>query len=316
MNDTLAPNIKPFEEITPEELTSNARLRSIDAGVLAAAYRFCRAVTQSHYENFPVASRLLPGHMRPAIEAVYAFSRTADDFADEKEFSHQRLHKLNQWREFLLDQELPTHPVFMALHDTIRNFDLPMQLFDDLLTAFIMDVSKNRYGNFDEVVHYCKHSANPVGRIVLHLFKQDHKTNLEYSDAICTALQLANFWQDVAVDLQKDRIYLPEGDLERFNVSYQQLFQLRFDDNVKRLMMFQVERTWEFFEKGKPLGLALRGTLGLEIRLTWITGVTILKKIKNLGFDTLNNRPVLTKFDFIKLLWTALSKKRYQQYTL
>lgn len=297
-----------------EEPTHKTQILTVDPKILAASYKYCRLLTQTHYENFPVASRLLPKAMRPAVEAVYAFSRTADDFADERDYREVRLDRLNQWREFLNEQGTPTHPIFIALHDTIAKHELPKRLLDDLITAFIMDVHKNRYDSFDEVLHYCKHSANPVGRIVLHLFKQDTAENLQHSDAICTALQLANFWQDVGVDLQKDRIYIPTIDLERYNLTEQDLFQMRSIESFKRLMVYEVERTWELFQQGKPLGLNLPGKLGVEIRLTWLGGVSILKKIREQGYNTLQQRPKLTRMEFAKLLWVALSKNRYRKF--
>lgn len=299
---------------TWEEPTQKTVIVHHEPALNKAAYKFCKAVTQNHYENFPVASFILPKPMRPAVEAIYAFSRTADDFADEKEYRGVRLRRLEEWEHYLEDKSRPTHPIFIALQDTIREHNLPLQLFRDLITAFKMDVEKKRYQNFDQVVRYCKHSANPVGRLVLHLFKQDTKENLKLSDYICTALQLTNFWQDVAIDLKKDRIYLPQDEMERFSITDQDLFSRQYDENFRRLLAFQISRTKEIFMRGKPLGLHLTGKLGIEIRLTWLTGMTILKKISQNGHDVFNNRPKLSKWDFVKMFFIAINKKSYAKY--
>lgn len=302
--------------IEDQEITQKVYHNKIPSMILAASYRYCRQITQNHYENFPVASRLLPKKMRPAVEAIYAFSRMADDFADESEYKGVRLKKLDQWEDFLRDDSRPTHPVFIAIQDAVKRHNIPKFLLSDLLTAFKMDVHKNRYENIKEVLHYCRYSANPIGRLVLHLFKQDKKENFILSDYICTALQLTNFWQDVAVDLKKDRIYLPLEELDRFNINVQDLFDHKADDTFRMLMNFQVERTKAIFLKGKKLGLNLSGKLGIEIRLTWLTGMTILKKIKTVQYDVFNNRPTLTKSDFINMFFIALSKKRYAKFTI
>lgn len=301
-----------LEEIT--EVTEKISATPFSNAVLKASYHYCRAVTKSHYENFPVASMILPRPLRPAIEAIYAFSRLADDFADEKEYKGMRLEKLEEWTRFLLDQTRPTHPVFIALHDTISRYSLSMNLFSDLLQAFKMDVSKSRYTNFSDVLSYCRYSANPVGRLVLELFALNTPKNLALSDSICTGLQLANFWQDVAVDLTKDRIYLPQDETERFGVNLDDLYTHKTTDAFKRLMGFQIERTRDIFLKGKELGLALDGKLGVEIRLTWLTGTLILRKIQEAGYDIFNHRPKLTKMDFAKMFFIALSKRRYDKF--
>jgi squalene synthase HpnC len=284
--------------------------------LVKAAYRYCRAVTRSHYENFPVASLLLPARLRPAIEAIYAFSRLADDFADEPEYQGCRLQKLDEWEHYLDDQRMPTHPVFIALHDSATRYLLPKNLFHDLITAFRMDVVKKRYQNFDEVLHYCQHSANPVGRLVLHLFGYVKDECLRQSDCICTALQLANFWQDVDIDLDKDRIYLPQDDLALHGVTEAELFRHQLTDNIKRLLCYEIERAKGLFREGKPLGLSIPGSLGIELRLTWLGGVTVLKKIEQVGYDVFRKRPALSKADFAKLLWIAISRRRYENFVL
>lgn len=293
-----------------EEVTEKSVVQKVDSPLLQAAYDYCKAITINHYENFPVASVLAPKKLRPAIQAIYAFSRLADDFADERAFRHVRIERLEEWEHFL-HQKNSTHPVFIALQDTIQKHDLPLGLLEDLLTAFKMDTYKKRYQTFDDVLHYCRYSANPVGRLILHLFRQDTSRNLQHSDFICTALQITNFWQDVSVDLKKDRIYIPQEDLDRFNYTSDELFRGLIDERYKMLMNFQVERAFQYFDEGHALGLDLNGMLGLEIRLTWLTGRMILKKIRKINYDVFNKRPTLSKWDFVKLFFIALSKPLY-----
>lgn len=278
--------------------------------LLKAAYCYCAAINRAHYENFPVASILMPSRLRPAVHAIYAFSRVADDFADEAEFEGRRMEFLNQW-ESQLTQETPLHPVFLALKDARQKHDLPLGLFVDLLHAFKQDVIKNRYANFAELLDYCRYSANPVGRLVLHLFEEASDENLAASDKICTALQLTNFWQDVAVDLEKDRIYLPQEDLRNFSITEDELFSGNLSEKFTSLMHFEMDRTRKIFLEGAVLGMKLKGRLGVEIRLTWLTGMTVLKKIRHVIFDVFQKRPELHKGDFIRLLPDAFCKKRF-----
>lgn len=310
------PQAMSMTDLEITEVTEKIASKPFPKAVLQAAYQYCHAITKSHYENFPVASTLLPKHMRPAVETIYAFSRSADDFADEREYRDVRLEKLEEWTNYLLEDDKPTHPIFIALADTIARFSLDKKLFSDLLTAFKTDVTKSRYQNFSEVLGYCRYSANPVGRLILQLFSFDSPSNVVLSDHICTGLQLANFWQDVAVDLKKNRIYLPLNEMERFGITIEQLENAEINDAFKRLMGFQIERTREIFLKGKELGLVLQGKLGLEIRLTWLTGTHILKKIVQAGYDVFNKRPTLTKADFAKMFWIAISRKRYDKFSI
>lgn len=281
-----------------------------------AAYKYCKFITKNHYENFPVASFIVPKKQRPAITAIYAFSRIADDFADEDLYKNCRINRLEEWEKFLKDPNPPTHPVFIALQQARSQFDLPQNLFLDLLTAFKMDVNTKRYQNYDDVLFYCKHSANPVGRLILHLFDHKHEALFAMSDAICTALQLTNFWQDVAIDLKKDRIYLPLEDCKKFDVTEDDLLTHKYSTHFKDLLEFEIARTIDLFLKGKNLGLAIKGKLGLELRLTWLTGITILQKIRQVKYDVFENRPKLSKKDFLKLFFVALSKKRYERFMI
>jgi phytoene synthase len=287
---------------------------------IAEAYDACTKMAREHYENFPVG-RLVPREMQPHVHAVYAFARYADDLADEGYAgsakaqgaqdvmtSAQRLVALDDWeRQLLSPVGTPgLHFIFIALHETIRELNLPPVLFTDLLSAFKQDVVKRRYANFPEVLDYCRRSANPVGRLVLLLHGvRDEQFHL-LADHICTGLQLANFWQDVGVDLEKDRIYLPEDDREKYGVTEKALFAHEADDNYRKLLAFQVARAQGIFDQGEPLTKKLRGLLRLEIRLTWLGGTKILRKIEAINYDTLNQRPTVGKADMAALFLKAL----------
>jgi squalene synthase HpnC len=257
-----------------------------------------------HYENFPVASLLLPAHLRRPVEAIYRFARSADDFADEGSDAPQvRLDKLNAYRRQL---EAPAEPLFHELQKIIREHGLPPQLFHDLLDAFSQDVTKKRYSNHAELLDYCRRSANPVGRLLLHLFKRTTEPDLRASDAICTALQLINHWQDVDIDYTKDnRVYLPQDEMARFGVSEKHLKEKICDDAWRSLMGFQIERTRMLMLSGAPLGRALPGRVGLEIRATVQGGLRILQKIARADYDVFRRRPVLNAADWALLLFKA-----------
>ena len=258
-----------------------------------------------HYENFPVASLLLPAALRAPVEVIYRFARTADDFADEgSDLPEIRLQKLQRYREQL---DAPAEPLFHEIRKIVREHGLPLQLFRDLLDAFAQDVTKKRYADYPELLDYCRRSANPVGRLLLHLFKRTTESNLRQSDAICSALQLVNFWQDVEVDLTKDnRVYLPQSEMARFGVSEAHLQLKTADDSWRGLMAFQVERTRQLMLEGAPLGRALPGRIGLEIRATVQGGLRILDKIQAAGYDVFRRRPVLRAFDWPLLLLRAV----------
>jgi phytoene synthase len=258
-------------------------------------------MARDHYENFPVASRLVPRGLRPHICAIYAFARTADDFADEPEHRGRRLERLDEW-EARLDRCLrgsPEGPVFVALAETVRVFRMPQRLLRDLLDAFRQDCRVSRYESWDELLDYCRRSANPVGRMVLHLFGYSDERRGRWSDAICTALQLTNFWQDVAVDWSKDRIYLPLEDRLHHGVSEGDIGAGRAHPGFKKLLQEMVERTRRLFEEGKPLIGSVSGRLALELRCVWLGGNRILDKIESAGFDVFNNRPSLSRSDYL-----------------
>lgn len=279
--------------------------------MMEKAYQFCQQLTKKHTENFPVASLAIPKNIRPHIAAVYAFARTADDFADETAFEGERMAKLKAWEDELKNSIIKktTHPVFLALSDTIKKFNLPITLFLDLLTAFKMDVVVTRFQTYEQLLGYCRYSANPVGRIILHLMGYPAPKFLEYSDAICTALQLANFWQDIEIDLAKGRIYIPLEDMHRFGCPETNLLQKTYDQNFERLLYFEVDRTFELFNKGKPLLNSIHGRFGFELKLTWMGGVSILKKIQQVKGNIFAKRPVLRKKDWAGLIIKALFRK-------
>ena len=258
-----------------------------------------------HYENFPVASLLLPAPLRKPVEVIYRFARSADDFADEgTDPAEVRLRRLADYRAQL---SAPASPLFHELQKVIREHELPVEPFADLLDAFSQDVTKKRYANFSEVLHYCRRSANPVGRLMLHLFKRTNDSNLRASDAVCSALQLINFWQDVDVDYTKDnRVYLPQDEMANFGVTERHLEEKICDDAWRALLSFQVGRSRELLLSGSPLGHALPGRIGLEIRATIQGGLRILEKLEHAGYDVFRRRPTLGALDWPVLLLKAV----------
>jgi len=264
-----------------------------------------------HYENFPVASLLLPRPMRRPISIVYRFARSADDFADEGDApASERLRLLDGYRAEL-DRLSAGQPAQTALfrdlgREVIAAHQVPIQLFYDLLDAFSQDVVKTRYADFAELRHYCMRSASPVGRIVLHIAGQASPEKLLMSDEICIALQLINFWQDVAIDWQKDRVYLPQDELQQFGVSEAQIAAGETDKNWWPLMQFQIARSQRIMQAGAPLGSLLPGRLGVEIRLTVLGGSSILHKLLAVRGDMFRQRPRLRKRDWPLLFTRAV----------
>ena len=259
-----------------------------------------------HYENFPVASFLLPRRLRKPVAAIYRFARAADDIADEGDLSDsERIVRLDEFSDELRRiafHETPHSSLFKELADVIGQHTLPMPPFHDLLNAFKQDVIKKRYGNFDELQDYCQRSANPVGRLLLHLYGEASQVNIAYSDSICTALQLINFWQDVAKDWAIGRVYLPQDDLMRFGVTESQVADGRVDSNWHALMKFEVKRAREMMLAGKPLGSILTGRIGLEMRMIIAGGLRILDKLEAVDYDMFNKRPVLKWRDWVIML--------------
>jgi phytoene synthase len=284
------------------------------------AYKYCERLARSHYENFPVGSVLIPKKLRKHFYSIYAFARIADDFADEgygEEYSQrERLDLLEEWRAMLIDSAAgrATHPVFVALAETQACFDLPVELFDELLSAFKQDVTQRRYESREQLLDYCRRSANPIGRLILLLFGYRDEERHHWSDDICTALQLANHWQDVAVDLDKDRVYLPVADLSRFDLDVDDLKRRKSDERFRHLMKFEVDRAREMFARGKPLCTSVSGRLGLELRAVWLGGMRILELIEQNDCDVFAHRPVITLADKVRTVFAAASKTVFRRY--
>lgn len=269
------------------------------------AFRFCEELAKSHYENFPIGW-FVPRESRKFVYAIYAFARTADDFSDEASYDGRRLESLDNFEKELeaaIRGEAKT-PLFIAVAETLEKTGIPPQLLKDLLTAFRLDVGKKRYKDFKELESYCVYSANPIGRIVLFLYGYKDPHLLELSDKICTGIQLVNHWQDVGVDLAKDRVYLPEEDLKRFQYSYEDLAQRKVNDAFCSLMRFEIARARSFFYEGKDLMKALNRRLRWQISLMWLGPMEILNRIEKKGYDVFHSRPKLSKADLIKLIFS------------
>jgi phytoene synthase len=267
-------------------------------------------VSVGHYENFPVASVLLPAALRDPVTVIYRFARSADDIADEGDSpASERLARLDEYRAELrrIESGEPSRvPLFSDVARIAHAYALPLTLFHDLLDAFSQDVVKHRYANFAEILDYCRRSANPVGRMLLHLFGAATPVNLHDSDSICSGLQLVNFWQDVAIDYAKSRVYLPQDEMARFGVTEAHIAEGRCDAAWRELMAFQVERARAMLESGAPLGRRLGGRIGLEIRATVRGGLRILEKLAAARGDAFRRRPVLKWFDWPVVLARAV----------
>ncbi len=279
---------------------------------LEDAYNYCLERVHSHYENFPVASLILPKVLRRPIAVIYAFARSADDFADEGDLiQSERLEKLQCYSDLLCHIHEPytgDDPIFIALHDVIQQHRLSVRLFQDLLSAFKQDVTTHRYANFTEVLDYCQRSANPVGRLLLHLHNQDSERNLQDSDAICSSLQIINFLQDIAQDyLENNRIYLPMDDLQRFDVTEDQIANRVGDVAFHDLLQYEITQARNLMLQGVGLGQRLTGRFGFQIRLTIAGGLQILKALERQDAD-LFSRPRLHFGDWLAMLRYAIFK--------
>ena len=293
---------------------SNNNLRAMS---LRDAYAYCMRMARSHYENFPVASVFLPKHLREPISVIYAFARTADDFADEGDaLPAVRLAQLDAYVSHLDTLKLGAKvddPIFIALDDVIKKHALPLELFYDLLTAFSMDVTHHRdghrYANHAEILHYCRYSANPVGRLLLYLYNLVTPMNLAQSDAICSALQIINFLQDVTQDYhEQGRIYFPQDDMARFGVTEEHIRTARTDAAMRALMNHVIDRTRQMMLFGAPLGNALPGRIGFELRMTIQGGLRVLNALQTQR-DNVFARPRLGMGDWLKMIVTASFKK-------
>lgn len=286
---------------------------------LREAYDACEKLAQSHYENFPVASRLMPAHLRPHVAAIYAFARTADDFADEPgRDPEERLRLLAEWRNRLRALNPDEHPfpgknslpdsIFAALGDTVRRFSLPVSLLEDLLDAFVQDVGTTRYQTWASVIDYCRRSANPVGRLVLKLSGYDDDRLDAASDAVCTALQLTNFWQDLAIDWSRGRLYVPEEIWGPADAATSALDEKRMTPQWKAALRECGDRTRSLFCQGRPVCDGVSGRLRYELRATWLGGTRILDRLDRSDYDVFMSRPRLGSADalviaFGTLLW-------------
>jgi squalene synthase HpnC len=290
---------------------------------LQGAYAACEHDCRTHYENFPVASLLLPRHMRPHVAVLYSFARAADDFADEGERTVQdRYRLLDRWRDRLIDAvsetgsavPLPPQPgepphsreIFIALAATIRQLQLPIEPFEDLLSAFRQDVTVGRYPTWASLFDYCRRSANPIGRLVLRIGGYAADDLDGWSDSICTALQLTNFWQDVGIDFARGRIYLPLEEMQAHHAEEVSLAEDEITPEWRHALAAAVLRTRALFNDGLPLCDRLRGRLRYEIRLTWLGGTRILDRIEASDFDVFNKRPTIGSTDIPWLAGAAL----------
>ena len=288
-----------------EVASNNVFIKPDSDSAYAAALKFAK----THYENFPVVSLLVPANLRKHVAIIDWFARTADDLADEGDLTiEERLEKLNHFENRL--SELLNgnfiNQFELALHSTIKAHNLSSQLFYNLLKAFKQDVTKKRYSSFDELLKYCSNSANPIGRLILELSDIRGEKAFYYSDRICTALQLTNFWQDTLVDLEKGRIYYPLEDMEKFGAE-EKIFELKENNlNLKALVRFNIERTNRLFDEGKNISRFLGGRLKYEIKWTILGGEAVLRKIEKINYNVFQFRPKLNKKDFIVLLFRSI----------
>ena len=290
----------------------NAHAESVAAGSgiarqndIKAAYEYCARLAKSHYENFTIASWLMPRAMRPSMHAIYAYARMADDFADEE----HDLGKLDEWeRELdLCYAGTPRHPVFVALADTVGRYDIPREPFDDLLVAVRSDVNFRGFDTLGEILaKYTRYSANPVGRLVLYLFGYRDTERQHLSDLVCSGLQLANFWQDVAIDLENNRVYFPREDMRKFGVTSEMLARRTATSEFLALMQYEVRIAREMLQRGAELHRLVDRRLSRDLLMFAGGGLAILNAIARVDYDVFNRRPKLTKLDYLKLGLSAL----------
>jgi squalene synthase HpnC len=278
---------------------------------LEEARQYCERLAKTHYENFSVATWFLPRRLRQHFYNVYAYCRISDDLGDEVGDPQQSLELLDQWESELnaCYAGLPKHPVFVALAETVKQFAIPQHEFSDLLIAFRQDQTVTRFETFNDILAYCHYSANPVGHLVLYLCGYSDGERQQLSDYTCTALQLANFWQDVFVDYGKGRIYLPLEDLRRFGVSGEEIAQRRATPQFLSMMKFEVERARDWFALGLPLVKMVNRELAIDLELFSRGGQEILNAIERQGFDVLRARPEISKARKLMLVLRAAMGK-------
>jgi squalene synthase HpnC len=282
---------------------------------LADALSYTRWLATSHYENFRVVSFLLPKRLHQDFYNVYAFCRWADDLGDEIEDTSESLRLLAWWREQLeaMYGGRASHPVFVALSGTVGRHNLPLEPFDDLIKAFEQDQTITRYRGWDGVLEYCRYSANPVGRLLLMLCGYRDAARFELSDATCTALQLANHWQDVSVDLLKDRVYIPLNIIEMHGYSVEQLYRREFTPQFAAVMREIVDGARALFRKGLPLASMVDRRLAVDLDLFSRGGMRVLDKIEQQGYDVLARRPVISKVERAGLLLASILRRGFQR---
>ena len=287
-----------------DSLTEAARVRlSVEE-----SYEYCRNLARSHYENFTVGSWFLPREKRPHVYAVYAFCRFVDDLGDESQ--GDRLGLLDSWEEELRScyASRPSHPIAVALAETIQRFHIPQEPFLKLIEANRMDQRAHRHRTYEDLLRYCDHSANPVGRLFLYLFGYGDEERQRLADATCTALQLTNFWQDVRRDMNMGRVYIPQEDMERFGYTEERLQAGVADESFRDLMRFQVDRARGLFDRGAGLVDMVGGAARLDIALFTLGGLHILNAIERQGYDVLRRRPTLSKFARARLVLTTAAR--------
>ena len=277
------------------------------------SYEYCRNLAKSHYENFTVGSWFLPKEKRPHVYAVYAFCRFVDDLGDESQ--GDRLSLLDSWEEELLSSQdsRPDHPITVALGETIRRFHIPREPLLKLIEANRIDQRAHRHRTYGDLLHYCDHSANPVGRLFLYLFGYRDEERQRLADATCTALQLTNFWQDVRRDLEMGRVYIPQEDMERFGYPEERLQAGVADEAFRELMRFEVDRARALFNQGARLVDMVDGAARLDIALFTLGGLHILKAIERRGYDVLRSRPTLSKAAKARLLVSTAARLKLKR---
>ena len=299
-----APNISAALDSAWRALPPEYRIPEV-APSLEESQKYCERLARSNYENFSVATWFLPKRLKQHFFNVYAYCRISDDLGDEVGDAQQSLALLDEWESQLecCYAGSPRHPVFVALAKTVREFDIPKQAFADLLTAFRRDQAITRFPTFNDVLDYCKYSANPVGRLVLYLggYRDDERQQL--SDYTCTALQLANFWQDVNLDFAKGRVYMPLEDLEKFGVNESDIAERKATPQFIGLMKFEVARARDWFQRGLPLLDKISPDLAMDIELFSRGGQEILNAIEKQDFDVLKSRPAISK---TRKLWLVM----------
>ena len=274
------------------------------------AYNLCEKIGTEHYENFTVVSRLIPQKYRKHIYALYAYSRYTDDLGDE--LKGNRLKALDQWEKELTkcfeEDTQPEHPILMALRETVKNIEIEKTPFLKLIEANRMDQQKDRYETYDDLLEYCDHSANPVGRVFLAIFGYHDERRRNLSDKTCTGLQLTNFWQDVWRDYKMGRVYIPEEDMKRFGYSRSQIADRNYNEKFVSLMKLEVSRARKLLEEGLKLPSTLDGRSSLDVELFNRGGLAILDKIEEINYNVLNERPTLSRAEKVKLFLTSYLK--------